>query len=192
MVQYLLPCQCGRKTPVDSAKAGQTIECECGAKLEVPTLGGLKNLERVVTPKPATKTTWGPRQQVLLIGIIICATGLGIAGYFRHYRPLPPPRELRIELIPKHVESLSLMQTLALWGALERGLPEHSALEQQAYQKARDAYHRRAGVALFIAAVGLVMMVISLFIPKKHSRHRPPGKPPGHKNLTEAIDDSTS
>lgn len=177
MVQYLLPCQCGRKTPVDSTKAGRTIECECGAKLEVPTLGGLKNLERIVEAKHVgSGATWGPRQGVLLTGILICITGLGIAGYFWYDRPLPPPHEMRLELIPKHVESLSLMQTLALWGALERGLPEYSSREQQDYHKARGAYYRRTGVALFIAAAGLLIMITSLFIPKKRGRRRPPRK----------------
>ena len=171
MVQYLLPCQCGRKIPVDTTKAGRTLKCECGAQLEVPTLGGLKKLEPVTQAKRAhSAANWGPRQRVLLVGILICVTGLGIAGFFWHHRPLPPPHELRIEQIPQYVQSLSLMQTIKLWEALERGLPEELGREDQAYQKARQAYIRRTGVALFIAAGGVLVMVIPLFIPKKRRR----------------------
>ena len=182
MVQYLLPCQCGRKTPVDSTKAGRTIECECGANLEVPTMGGLKNLQRVVDAKRGgSAATWGPRQRVLLVGILICVTGLGIAGFLWNGLPKPPPHEQRIdELIPQHVENLSLMQTLQLWGYLERGLPEEMNPEDIRYRKAHQTYIRLTGVALFITAVGvlvviisLLLMIISLFFPKKRRRPRP-------------------
>ena len=171
VVQYLLPCQCGRKIPVDTTKAGRTLKCECDAQLEVPTLGGLKKLEPAAQSKHApSAATWGPRQRVLLAGILICVTGLGIAGFFWRDRPLPPPHELRIERIPKHVEGLTLMQTMELWAALEHGLPEGLGIEDQAYRMARQAYIRRTGVALFIAVAGALVMVISLFIPKKRRR----------------------
>ncbi len=171
MVQYLLPCQCGRKIPVDTTKAGRTLKCECGAQLEVPTLGGMKKLEPAAQSKHApSAATWGPRQRVLLAGILICVTGLGIAGCFRYYRPPPPPHELRIERIPQYVQSLTLMQTMELWAALERGLPEGLGIEDQMFRKARQAYIRRTGVALFIAVAGVLVMIVSLFIPKKRRR----------------------
>ena len=171
VAQYLLPCQCGRKTPVDSTKAGQTMRCECGAELEIPTLGAMKKLQRVEQKtKPAPMVRWGARQRVLLVGIIICAIGLCIAGLFTIRRPVPPPHAQLIEVIPQRVESLSLMQTIQLWGMLERGLPEGSSLEDQAYQKEYKAYLRRTTVALVIAGLGVLLMVISLFIPKKLAR----------------------
>ncbi len=174
MIQYLLPCQCGRKIPVDTTKAGRTLACECDETIEVPTLGGLKNLEQVVEAKRASSAaTWGSRQRVLLVGILICITGLGIAGYFWRGRPLPPPHELRIELIPQHVENLTLIETLQLWGALESGLPEELGLEDQGYRKARQAYIRRTGVALFVAVAGVSVMIVSLFIAKKRRRPAP-------------------
>lgn len=174
MVQYLLPCQCGRKIPVDSTKAGRSIECECGATLEVPTLGGMKKLEKIAQDhRDSSANTWGPRQRVLLAGVLICLTGLGIAGFFGATRPLPPPHDLRIERIPEHVNNLTLMQTLQLWGALERGLPDELTREDQQYEEDRQAYIRRTGVALFIAAAGLAVMTVSLFIPAKRRRPRP-------------------
>ena len=174
MVQYLLPCQCGRKIPVDSTKAGQFITCECGVQLEIPTLGGLRKLQPVVQEnRPVARVKWAARQQVLLLGIIICIVGLGIAGLFAIGRPLPPPHEQRIEVFPKYVEGMSLMQTIQLWSKLERGLPDGLGLEDQRYQTLRQAYLRRSTVALVIAGVGVVIMLISLFIPKKRVRSMP-------------------
>ena len=174
MVQYLLPCQCGRKTPVDSTKAGRTIDCECGARLDVPTLGGLKVLQQVTQEKRAVPVVkWAARQRVLLLGIIICILGLGIAGFFTRGRPDPPPHQHRIEHIPKFVEDMSLMETVQLWGRLERGLPDGLGLEDQRYQQLRQAYLRRTAVALAIAGVGVLVMIVSLFIPKKRVRSVP-------------------
>lgn len=174
MVQYLLPCQCGRKTPVDSTKAGQSIECECGAQVEVPTLGGLRKLQPIAQEsRPVPTVKWAGRQRVLLVGILICIVGLGIAGYFATDRPEPPQHQRNIKLIPRYVESLSLMQTIQLWSTLERGLPDGLGLEDQNYQKKRQAYLRRTAVALFISGVGLLVMIVSLFIPKKRVRSMP-------------------
>jgi hypothetical protein len=171
VVQYLLPCQCGQKTPVDSTKAGQTIECECGAQLDIPTLGGLKKLQQVAQEsRPATTVKWAARQRVLLVGILICLIGLGIAGYFATGCPVPPPHQQRIEYIPEYVEAMTLMETVQLWGRLERGLPDGSGLEGQAYQKMRQDYLRRTAVALVVAGAGLLVMFISLFIPKQKER----------------------
>ena len=174
MVQYLLPCKCGRKTPVDSTKAGQTIECECGDRLEVPTLGVLKKLPQVMQEKrPAATVKWAARQRVLLLGIIICIIGLGVAGFFTFDRPEPPPHQHRIEHLPEYVESMSLMETIQLWGTLEHGLPDGLSPEDQTYQEARQAYLRRTAVALVIAGVGALVMIISVFIPKKRVRSMP-------------------
>ena len=110
---------------------------------------------------------------MLLLGIIICIVGLGIAGLFAIGRPLPPPHEQRIEVFPKYVQSMSLMQTIQLWSKLERGLPDGLGLEDQRYQTLRQAYLRCSTVALVIAGVGVDIMLISLFIPKKRVRSMP-------------------
>lgn len=42
--RYLLPCTCGKTTPVEVSQAGETLTCACGNALKVPTLRGLKEL----------------------------------------------------------------------------------------------------------------------------------------------------
>lgn len=172
MVQYLLPCRCGRKITVDSTKAGRNVECECGAKLEVPTLGGMKKLERVSSEKPAvSRVKWAARQQVFLVGSLVMIVGLAVAGFFALRRPVPPPHQHRIEVvIPAFVEKMSLMESLQVWGSLEQGLPDGLGMEDQRYQAERQAFLHRSGVALFIAGAGVLLMAVSLFIPKKRVR----------------------
>ncbi len=172
MVQYLLPCRCGRKLTVDSTKAGRSIECQCGVRLEVPTLSGMKNLEQVSPEKQAvSRIKWAARQQVFLVGLLVLFIGLAVAGFFAIGRPAPPPHQQRIEvIIPKMVEKMSLMDSLQIWGTLEQGLPDGLGMEDQQYQVERQAYVRRTGVALAIAGVGVFLMAISLFIPKRRVR----------------------
>ncbi len=41
---YLLPCRCGKQTIVFRSQAGEQVACECGEKLDVPTLRGFSEL----------------------------------------------------------------------------------------------------------------------------------------------------
>lgn len=72
-IQYLLPCSCGRKIPVETRQAGGSISCECGASLEVPRLLEVKKLERAATQGGITKNkpVWGIAQGMILSGIVI-------------------------------------------------------------------------------------------------------------------------
>src|SRR5678815_2344165 len=49
MSHYLLPCACGQQISVSAAQAGESLRCSCGAMVEVPTMRGLRELERVET-----------------------------------------------------------------------------------------------------------------------------------------------
>ena len=45
-MSYRLPCDhCGRAYPVEPRQAGDVITCECGAKLQIPTMLKIKRLE---------------------------------------------------------------------------------------------------------------------------------------------------
>lgn len=81
MADYLLPCTCGRKTPVSTRHAGQTIRCQCGAELEVPTLRGLAELERAEPDGRTTRDAWENRHRVIfafVVGAVVC---FGLAAY---------------------------------------------------------------------------------------------------------------
>ncbi len=82
MPDYLLPCECGREMVVSRVQAGDTIDCECGAKLCVPTLRGLAELRPApVSSGAAARKNWDDRHRVgflLALGAVTC---LLVAGY---------------------------------------------------------------------------------------------------------------
>jgi hypothetical protein len=81
MADYLLPCTCGRKTPVSTRHAGQTVRCQCGAELEVPTLRGLAELERAEPSGRTSRGAWDNRHRVVfafVVGAVVC---FGLAAY---------------------------------------------------------------------------------------------------------------
>lgn len=91
MPDYLLPCECGRDVVVSRAQAGDTVTCECGAKLSVPTLRGLAELRPAPRASGATARgrTWDDRHRVgflLALGAVTC---LLVAGYLWASLPVP-------------------------------------------------------------------------------------------------------
>lgn len=82
MPNYLLPCECGRDVVVTRAQAGDTVTCECGARLSIPTLRGLTSLRPApVSGAGARNRNWDDRHRVgflLALGAVTC---LLVAGY---------------------------------------------------------------------------------------------------------------
>lgn len=73
--QYLLPCDCGETTEIETSQAGQQINCRhCGASVLAPTLRGMRQLEPVPSEPTAvqSKPSWSRTQGVLF------ATGIGL------------------------------------------------------------------------------------------------------------------
>lgn len=67
MSQYLIPCDCGAKTPVNRSQAGMTLPCkQCGKSLEVPTIRHMSSLESTTKAVPRAKTKRPP----VLLGLI--------------------------------------------------------------------------------------------------------------------------
>jgi hypothetical protein len=72
-IQYLLPCSCGRKMPIETRQAGESIACECGATLEIPRLLELKKLEKIAAQSSQSKQSaaWGNGHSLFLSGAVI-------------------------------------------------------------------------------------------------------------------------
>jgi hypothetical protein len=72
-IQYLVPCSCGRKVPIGSQQAGESIICECGVKLEIPRLLELKKLDKVIVQDTQSKPSfvWGVGHSLILSGAVI-------------------------------------------------------------------------------------------------------------------------
>jgi hypothetical protein len=122
--RYLLPCSCGRNLQVDASQSGLTIECVCGAKLEVPTMRGLAMLEHV--PEQSSTAVeaapWGPRQGLMFLGGAILAVGLGLVTFFAaRMPPEPAPDAQELADLQQQVDAIQPSQIFEVWDQQFRG-----------------------------------------------------------------------
>ena len=89
MSQFLLPCACGAKIPVNRSQAGMSLPCpQCGETVEVPTIRKLAEFALTATAKKETKTglsaKWlGP---IAAISLIVSLIGLAYGGSLAYER----------------------------------------------------------------------------------------------------------
>jgi hypothetical protein len=158
-VKYLLPCSCGRKLPVELRQAGQSVVCQCGASLEVPTMLELATLakagEEPAASRPAMR--WGRRQRVGLVGLTIVLATIGLAVYLACDPPVRPP--IHPELSPEHIEDLSPVASRKAWRELRReGIaPRYPA--DAAYEEAVFRYRLRWGATAVLGICGTGLIV---------------------------------
>jgi hypothetical protein len=72
--QFVLPCACGEKHTIAKTQAGQELACKCGAKLEVPTIRKMEQLQpldRTDDPKPWSRGQGG----LFVAGIFVLIAG---------------------------------------------------------------------------------------------------------------------
>lgn len=182
--KYLLSCSCGRQTKVDSTQAGLTLTCRCGAKLDVPTLRDLEQLPRLEEPsrqRAARESTWGPRQALTLVGLLVSGFSLLWGAYLYATTPLEPVRPkfaINHRMLQQQMDRMTLNQTFALWTQLAKGLnpKPHGAI--QAYKARMKSYHefvhqRRDWIAadVVLGVVGLVVIAVARFAMRPASPH---------------------
>ena len=179
--KYLLPCaSCGEKIPVEVAQAGQEIECKCGAGVSVPTMAGIRALQRA-EPSPGPQSPpsrWEARHGVLLVGVVFTCAALCVTAWFYH---VARPRMAEIE----EMHPLGVWME---WQYLREGVRRPS-FEPHPFQAALEHHRRWMVVGLGTVAVGMIIMLSSACIPKRRLRRRivrvpvkepqtPPGEPP--------------
>lgn len=170
---YLIPCGCGREIPVEATQSGQEITCQCGQRLEVPTMRKLRTLQRVKRVGEAKRpaATWGARQAVLLLGAIITLGGLAWAAYLYYFLQ---PRILKIE-------DLTPFQSWVAWQEeLRPGLRQPPPWEKP-YLKGMKDFGRWLVVSQAVIGLGVVVMLSSVVIPKKGPARRKTPGPRGAK-----------
>ena len=90
MSQFLLPCACGAKIPVNKSQAGMTLPCpQCGQAMDVPTI---RKLAEFAPADSATKVVknarawnWlGPIAAISFVAALIALTYGGYLAYERY------------------------------------------------------------------------------------------------------------
>jgi hypothetical protein len=149
--KYLLPCSCGRETPVETTQAGEQIVCECGASLEVPTLARLTKLKRHENEPvvyQASSSTWGVRHGWIMVGSIVLALGLLGEIYLLTWGT-PPKLE---------VQRLSTFNTWRLWMHLKQGVQFRHPIDVHRDELLAVRTQRMVGSGLAAAAgIGVIL-----------------------------------
>jgi len=162
-VRYLLPCSCGAKIPIEPRQAGEEIQCECGASLEIPTLMKMAELE-LAEPEPAASAvsgTWGTPQGLMLLGAMISVLALVLGAFSLRSRPEPPITEFPTELIGHGVDTLSPLETWHRWQYLRSyGLDPTPFDADRNYAKRLLKWRLKMGAILAVVAGGIALMVI--------------------------------
>ena len=155
--QYLLSCHCGRQIAIAPRQAGETIECCCGAKLQVPTMREITALEPAPTESgsPLNGKDWGWRQQVRLLGVLLVFASIVIGAVLFLNRPVSPFKVLPPEVLQRSAQKLTPLQTWNEWEAAKRGL------DRRIDQKHADAMVRfhiwlTANAVLALLGIGLI------------------------------------
>jgi hypothetical protein len=170
--QHLLPCSCcGAKTPVDLGQAGETVVCQCGATLNVPTmrqLGALETLETVENKTVGAATEWGARQGILLLAAVVTVVAGIIGGTLWFVHPAPPERDTQAVLraFDEQIKSMTPLQTWELWQdqILKEGLVQYEDPAQMAYHARKATRQRWSKVALTVAGCGLMTLLATLLL----------------------------
>jgi hypothetical protein len=163
--RHLLPCTaCGRSVAVSPSQAGGAVNCECGARLDVPRLGEMRNLPTDAPVKPAA-AGWGFRNGVLSAGLLIAGALAAGAGWFAAVEPAPPAppdAKARIESIDRQLDAMPPATLYQLYTdvykpLLERGFQEAKSPEDQATLHRIDQC--RLYRAILLGAAGAVVVV---------------------------------
>ncbi len=169
-VKYLLSCPCGKKVPVETTQAGQTVECECGRSLEVPTLKGLRELEQVAVEAPSGPkgAAWGSRQAVVLVGIVVTLIGIALVAYFYSIRPRQ-----------EHFADPEVLTPLGSWYAWQelRTGAKTPSFTKFPYIEALNSYRRWMDVAIVIVVLGGLTVVGGLVLGKSGRGPASRGRP---------------
>jgi hypothetical protein len=154
---------------VETAQAGQSLVCGCGRTLEVPTLRGLRLLQRIETVTRApTRSGWNALQgTVFATGVVVLLCSLLFSGYTSLIRMqidtrLPSPEAL-LDFLPD-LEKMPPERLFEFWTScrdvgLPPGLSPHVTVCRYAASLERSRL-----IGLAAAAGGLGIAVSSVFL----------------------------
>ena len=172
--KYLLPCSCGRKIPIQPARAGQEIRCTCGASLDVPTMLEMATLQRA-QPETASEQpvgSWGIRQSLVLLGVVITLTAVGLEiGLY-----LTRPAMFTPDQIRQWVRADSPLESWNRWLAMRAGglEPVNTRRSEKKFDEAVIRHRVWMGVVFVFAAGGIALIVVPVLRARKKATVRNP------------------
>jgi hypothetical protein len=168
--KYRLPCHNDAYVAVDASQAGLAVTCPCGEDVQVPTWRELSRLQpvedvadRATAGRRATGgSTWSPQKGLIFLGLVILVGGGASAGYWNATIPTEKPIQVNYEGISKHVDSLTLLESMQDWSELRKGLSRGELPPMQMYLAMQEAHRRWTYISLGGCAVGVVFCAIGV------------------------------
>ncbi len=172
--KYLLQCECGKEIPVEAARSGETVLCQCGKGIEIPPLRVLKTLE--VAPQRQRRsdepTGWSRRGARILLCSLFTIAMIVLTAYLYQTRPRPT-----------NIDGLSPSGSWRLWMYYRNRVSyQPSKVENERVARVK-AYRQRILISSSLVGVGILGILLSAILtrddrPKKVRRIRrtaPPG-----------------
>jgi hypothetical protein len=159
--KYLLPCPCGQTVLVEPKQAGAAVTCGCGNVLAVPTVLQMASLELAApAARPSSaKTRWGARQRLILLGVVILAGAVALAGWSLYKRPLAAADLIDPATIRQNVQKFTLWQTWEAWERFKSGLDPRKS---QRYNDALQQFYIALGASAILAAMGIALVAFGI------------------------------
>lgn len=177
--RYLLTCSgCQKQVPVEAGRAGGNVTCECGETLEVPTMRALRELPQETAPAEAesvsspvaasAESNWGPKQGVLLLGLILFVAGLIPTLYMAATYPklnMPTQEKMR-DIAELQFDQMTLTRSWEVWKGIieEQGLTTQPTLYEANYEKLAGQHNQWLAIFGSIAGLGFLTLLAGLFI----------------------------
>jgi hypothetical protein len=171
MSKYMLSCACGRQHTVETRQAGEIVACECGATVAVPTLRQLRELPAAPSDAAsagAAGPSWGVRQRVITVCLLLAAAFLVVAGVSRALqKPVPTLDAAKYtENVEWMVGKLTPLQAWERWydsyePLRTTGFEVYRHPAEAAMQQALTNHQWTQGIAMVLAAVCFVVAAIA-------------------------------
>ena len=191
---YLLTCtNCEQPIPVEVAQAGETVRCDCGAEIQVPSMREIRGLPTDADPTAVEEcnevyglpmqSSLARQRYLFAAGFLVAVISAGMAGFYYF-------AAARIQVEGVHRDQMDqgdrLIDALTPEGAYEawkmlriQGIGDQKRPDYVLQEKKKEGYMRKMGVALYVFAFGLLVMGIGVFLVKPRLSSRSNGSPPG-------------
>lgn len=182
--KYLLPCDCDDPVAVDASQAGLTVECNCGNKLQVPTMRGLAQCQRVEEQRATATTTWGVDQGVMVLGVVVFLVGL-LGGLYamsvaRSYDSVEFTVSIDHDAHRKDIDAMTPSEVWIEWIRMPRSLERTARREDLPGLQRREAaraklvthYRRFSWIGFSVATAGAAIAITGFVVAFGRSRSR--------------------
>lgn len=170
---YLLPCsECDRDVEIETTDAGRTVNCECGAALQVGTMRDIRSLAQATASADddvggtgqSNRRRWsGTQGSVFALGVLIFFAA--IAYYGSQYMAinkldLTDRTAMDKALGDRTIDSMTPFGAYEAWKMLmQLGIGEQEKPEYLLNLEAAESHRVRARYALVLAVIGMLVMI---------------------------------